>query len=152
MILDTLANAERYMALHSLFPQAFAYLRNTDLLALQAGRHAILGNDLFAIVEHVSGRARERAQLECHRKYIDIQLILDGVDEMGWKPTTDCKQPVSDYNITTDIQFFHDNPASWVSTPAGAFCIFFPEDAHAPLVSAHIISKVVLKIAVHPKL
>ncbi len=148
MVLDTIANAERYSGLHPLFPQVFEFIRNTDLLALASGRHSVLGKDVFAIVERVSGRARESAQLECHRKYIDIQLVLAGVDEMGWKPLADCHQPVDAYSITADIQFFHDTPASWVATPAGAFCIFFPEDAHAPLVSTKNIHKIVFKIAV----
>jgi YhcH/YjgK/YiaL family protein len=148
MILDTIANAERYAALHPLFPQAFEYIRNTDLLALAPGRCPIVGKDLFAIVEQVAGRAREAAKLECHRKYIDIQLVLDGVDEMGWKPLADCHNPVSDYRVEKDIQFFHDTPAAWIATPPGAFCIFFPEDAHAPLVSTQNIRKVIFKIAV----
>ncbi|OIR12428.1 toxin-antitoxin biofilm protein TabA [mine drainage metagenome] len=148
MILDTIVNAERYASLHPLFPQAFAFIRNTDLAALTSGRHLINGKDLFVIVEHVSGRTREVAKLECHRKYIDIQLILDGVDEMGWKPLADCQKPVSDYSAEADIQFFDDTPASWVSTPVGAFCIFFPEDTHAPLVAEQSIHKVVLKVAV----
>ncbi len=149
MILDTIANAERYCALHPLFAQVFAYIRNTDLQALACGRHTIAGDDLFAIVERVSGRTRESAQLECHRKYIDIQLVLDGIDEMGWKPLADCLNPVSDFNAASDIQFFHDIPATWVSTPAGAFCIFFPEDTHAPLLATQPIHKIVFKIAVH---
>jgi YhcH/YjgK/YiaL family protein len=95
----------------------------------------------------VPGRVREAAQLECHRKYIDIQLVLDGFDEMGWKPLADCHNPVDDYSLAADIQFFHDTPASWIATPPDAFCIFFPEDTHAPLVSAKAIHKVVFKIA-----
>jgi beta-galactosidase beta subunit len=35
-----------------------------------------------------------------------------------------------------------------VATPAGSYCIFFPEDAHAPLVSDGMVRKVVVKIAV----
>lgn len=148
MIFDTIANADRYAGLHPLFPQAFTYIRNTDLLALAPGRYPIVGQDLFAIVEHVPGRAREAAQLECHRKYIDIQLVLDGLDEMGWKPLADCHNPVSDYRAEKDIQFFLDAPASWIATPPGAFCIFFPEDTHAPLVGSSDIRKVIFKIAV----
>lgn len=147
MILDTITNAERYSHLHPLFAQTFAYMRNTDLLALAPGRHLIAGHDLFVIIENVPGRPREAAQLECHRKYIDIQLVLDGIDEMGWKPLIDCHAPVSDYNAESDIQFFHDSPASWLATPAGAFCIFFPEDTHAPLVSSQHIRKAVFKVA-----
>lgn len=148
MIFSNLSQSGRYAALHPLFPRAFDYIRNTDLLALAPGRYPIAGEDLFAIVEQVPGRTREAAKLECHRKYIDIQLVLEGTDEMGWKALADCRDPVSDYSAEKDIQFFHDAPASWIATPPGAFCIFFPEDAHAPLVATGTIRKVIFKIAV----
>jgi biofilm protein TabA len=149
MIIDTVANAERYIALHPLLSQVFAYMRNTDLLSLASGRHNIIGNDFFVIIERVSGRSRAEAQLECHRKYIDIQLVLAGIDEMGWKPLSDCHNPASDFNVASDIQFFHDTPSTWVAVPTGTFCMFFPEDAHAPLVANQPIHKAVFKIAVH---
>lgn len=148
MILDTLAQADRYLALHPLFADAFAFLRNPDLGTLQPGKHPIQGERLFAIVEACAGRTRAEAKLECHRRYIDIQLVLDGVDEMGWKPTADCVDPATDYDGARDIRFFNDAPASWIATPAGSFCLFFPDDAHAPLVGAGTIRKVVVKIAV----
>lgn len=148
MILDTLANADRYSTLHPLFPRAFAYLRSTDLDALKPGRHLIEGENLFAIMETAAGRTREQARLECHRKYIDIQLVLEGVDEMGWKPQGDCLESVDAYRAEKDIQFFRDAPLSWIATPPGAFCIFFPQDAHAPLVSSGTVRKIILKIAV----
>lgn len=150
MIFDTITNAGRYAALHPLFPRAFDFIRNTDLTALAPGRYPIVGDDLFVIVESVAGRGREQAKLECHRKYIDIQLVLEGVDEMGWKPLADCREPVADYSAERDIQFFRDAPASWIATPPGVFCIFFPEDAHAPLVADGNIRKVIFKIAVNP--
>jgi YhcH/YjgK/YiaL family protein len=148
MIFSTTANADRYAPLHPLFPRAFEFIRNTDLLALAPGRYPIVGDDLFVIVENVAGRSRDEAKLECHRKYIDIQLVLEGVDEMGWKALSDCREPVDDYSIKRDIQFFRDATASWIATPPGAFCIFFPEDAHAPLVATGKIRKVIFKIAV----
>jgi biofilm protein TabA len=149
MIFDTIANADRYATLHPLFPRAFEFIRNTDMLALALapGRYPIVGDDLFVIVENVAGRSREEAKLECHRKYIDIQLVLEGMDEMGWKALADCREPVADYSAEKDIQFFRDTPASWIATPPGAFCIFFPEDAHAPLVAAGNIRKLIFKIA-----
>jgi YhcH/YjgK/YiaL family protein len=148
MIFSTLANSDRYAALHPLFPRAFDYIRTTDLHALAPGHYPIAGDDLFAIVEHEPGRTRAEALLESHRCYIDIQLVLEGVDEMGWKPLADCREPVDDYSAERDIRFFEDTPASWIATPPGAFCIFFPEDAHAPLVSSGSIRKLVLKIAI----
>ena len=148
MILDILTNASRYAALHPLFPRAFEYIRNTDLQTLKQGRYPIVGDELFAIVEHVPGRTRAEAKLEVHRRYIDIQLVLAGVDEMGWKPLAACHSPMGDYSAEKDIQFFHDTPASWIATPPDAFCVFFPEDAHAPLVGTGSIRKVIFKIAV----
>lgn len=148
MIFDTLANADRYAGLNPLFSAAFAFLRDTDLKALAPGRYPIQGDALIAIVEATTGRSRDDAKLECHRKYIDIQLVLDGLDEMGWKALGDCREPVADYSTEKDVRFFKDAPASWIATPPGAYCIFFPEDAHAPLVGAGAIRKVILKIAV----
>lgn len=148
MIFSTLSQSGRYAALHPLFPRAFEYIRNTGLLSLAPGRYPIIGEELFVIVESTAGRTRTDAKLECHRKYIDIQLVLDGIDEMGWKALADCRDPVSDYSAAKDIQFFRDAPDSWVATPPGAFCIFFPEDAHAPLVGTDNIRKAIFKIAV----
>lgn len=148
MILDTLSNIDRYTSLHPLFPQAIAFIRSTDLNALAAGIHPIIGEQLLVIVEEAQGRSRAEAQLECHRRYIDIQLVLEGIDEMGWKPLADCHQPLSDYSVERDIQFFGDAADAWISTPANAYCIFFPQDAHAPLVSTGKIRKVIFKIAV----
>ncbi|MDD5404277.1 MAG: YhcH/YjgK/YiaL family protein [Sulfuricella sp.] len=148
MILDTLANAARYAPLHALFPRAFEFLRSPGLKALAPGRHPIEDERLFAIVEIAAGRNRDQAKLECHRRYIDIQFVVEGTDEMGWKASCDCREPLADYLAEKDIQFFRDTPASWIATPPGAFCIFFPQDAHAPLVSNSQIHKVILKIAV----
>ena len=148
MILDVLANSDRYAALHPLFARAFEFLRHTDLKALAPGKHAVQGEDIFVIAEACAGRTRSEAKLECHRRYIDIQLVLEGIDEMGWKPVAECVNPATDYDAARDIRFFNDVPSSWVATPAGSFCLFFPDDAHAPLVSAGFIRKLVVKIAV----
>lgn len=148
MIFSTLAVSSRYASLHPLFPRAFDYIRDTDLKALTPGVHQIIDKQLFVIVEAANGRTRAEAKLEAHRKYIDIQLVLEGVDEMGWKPLSDCYQPIDEHNVERDIRFFNDEPAAWIAVPPEHFCIFFPEDAHAPLVSSGPIRKAIFKIAV----
>ena len=89
MIFSSIFQSTRYATLHPLFQRAFDYIRDTDLYALAPGRYNIFGDELIAIVEHVEGRTREIARLECHREYIDIQLVLDGDETMGWKPLVD---------------------------------------------------------------
>lgn len=150
MILSALSLSSRYAELHPLFQRAFDYIRDTDLFTLAPGRYPIVGDDLFAIVELVPGKTKGMARLEAHRKYIDIQLVLEGDETMGWKPLADCLNPVSEHSEDKDIRFFHDAPASWVPVPPDHFCIFFPEDAHAPLVGSGMVRKVIFKVAVSP--
>lgn len=149
MIFSTLSQSDRYAELHPLFPHAFAFIRSTDLTALKSGRHSIIGDELFVIAEDSAGRGRKEAKLECHRRYIDIQLVLEGDEEMGWRPLAECRKPLDDYSAEKDLQFFGDTPASWIAVPPGSFCIFFPEDAHAPLVNSGSsrIRKLIFKVA-----
>ena len=148
MILDRLEHSDLYAPLHPLFARAFAFLRETDLAALPLGRQEIDSKDLFAIAAREPGRSRAQAPLEAHRKYIDIQVVLAGTDEMGWKPLSRCTSPDVPYDAAADIEFFASPPDAWVAVEAGAFAVFFPEDAHAPLVGKGEIHKVVVKVAV----
>jgi YhcH/YjgK/YiaL family protein len=150
MILDTLENRGRYAGLHGDFGRAFAFLAGTDLAGLSEGRHEIDGDRVFAIVSEGPGRSRSGAELEAHERYIDIQYVVSGTDEMGWKPAARCLVPSRPYDPDKDIAFFGDEPDAWVAVPAGTFALFFPEDAHLPLVSRGVIRKVVVKVAVGP--
>jgi biofilm protein TabA len=148
MILDRLENAENYYDMPPGFEKAFAFLRQNRLAERPSGRYEIDGDRIFCILSKDHGRSRAEAKLEAHRKYIDIQYVIAGVDQMGWRPTADCKLVDTPYDSDKDIGFFKDEPKSWTEVPAGSFVIFFPEDAHAPLVSSKEIHKAVLKIAV----
>lgn len=148
VILDSLEHAEAYFHMHPAFERAFAFLKQRALAELPPGRHEIDGDRLFCMINKGPGRSRAEAKLEAHRKYIDIQYVIAGTDEMGTKPTADCKLPDTGYDVENDIEFFRDEPESWMKVRAGSFIVFFPEDAHAPLVSAGEIHKAVLKVAV----
>ena len=148
IIINQLQHAERYFKMHPEFEKAFTFLRRDDLAELPAERYEIDGDRLFCMISKGPGRSRAEAKLEAHRKYIDIQYVIAGTDEMGWKPTADCKVIDTNYDADKDIMFFKDQPDSWTPVPAGSFVIFFPQDAHAPLVSKGEIHKAVLKVAV----
>lgn len=148
MILDRLENAEKYYAMHRDFEKAFSFLRKSDLAELPADRYTIDGDRVFCIISKNPGRTRAEAKLEAHRKYIDIQYVIAGADEMGWKPISACTRVDTPYDADKDIAFFKDEPEKWTEVPAGSFAIFFPEDAHAPMVGSDEIHKAVLKVAV----
>ena len=75
------------------------------------------------------GRRRSEARLEAHRCHTDIHCVCAGVEEMGWKPRSRCRQPQGEYNAEKDVEFFVDEPYSYIAVHPGEFVIFFPEDA-----------------------
>jgi biofilm protein TabA len=152
MIFDLFTNIRRYEALNRGFKKAVNFIECTDLKSLTVGRYEIDGERVYAMVSKEKGRKKEDAQLEIHRRYTDIQLVLSGTDNMGWKPLKNCIRPVSDFNRDEDISFFYDGPDVFIPVGPDYFVIFFPDDAHMPLIGDGELHKVVIKVAVNYRL
>jgi len=148
MIVDYLENAHTYMKTHPRFPEAFDFLSRQDLAELPDGKHEISGDQIFAMVSNRNGISRDDAKLEAHRKFIDIQYVLSGTEDMGWKNKSRCSKSEKNYDSESDAEFFRDRSDCWITVKPGSFAAFFPQDAHAPLVSSGKLHKVVVKVAV----
>ena len=148
MIIDDLANSSRYEHLHPLFPLAFARLRQLAAQAdLPDGGIEIDGERIHAGVTRRDGKPAAEARVETHRRYIDIQYVVDGMDRIGWMPVSDCRQPMG-YDDGKDVEFYTDRPGMWFDLSAGQFAVFFPHDAHAPMANeGRPIVKIVIKVA-----
>jgi biofilm protein TabA len=147
MILARLEQADRYLAFHPDFAAAIGFLRSQPLNDLPLGRIEI-AVAMHAMVSRSPARQRSEARLEAHRKHIDIQYLISGVEEMGWKARTRCLRPHDQYDAEKDIEFFADVPDSYVSLLPGEFVVFFPDDAHAPLIGTGAVHKVVIKVPI----
>jgi YhcH/YjgK/YiaL family protein len=147
MILDDLANAKRYYGLHPRIRAGLEFLERTNLAELAPGRHEIDGKQLYVLIGRDPGRGRAGAKLEAHRKYADIQLSIAGQEEIGWIPTSQCRQIEVPYDADGDGMLFADRPETWIALPPRKFTIFFPEDAHAPLGGQGELHKAVVKVA-----
>ncbi len=150
MIVDTLANADKYFSVHPLFAKAFEYINNTDLANTTDGRYEIDGPNLKAIFSNKNGMeaAESIAKFECHNKHIDIQLCINGTEQLGWKPREKCKVKNGGYNEEKDVQFYSDAPDMYFYLTDGQFAIFFPGDVHAPMIGKGPIKKLVVKVKV----
>ena len=149
MIIDTLQNAPKYFSAHPLFAQAFKYIRDTDLANAADGK-ADISEGLKAIFSNAPGKTKEAscAKFECHNKNIDIQLCINGLETIGWKPREKCVTPNGDYNAEKDVQFYSDAPDTFFQLTDGQFAIFFPEDVHAPMIGEGCIKKLVIKVKI----
>ena len=148
MVLDRIDNGERYYPLHPGFKPAFEYLKNLDLKAVPAGRQEIDGSRLYAVITRGPGKGMEKARLESHKRYIDIQCAISGTDLIGWKNISECAARGQGYIEEKDIEYFPGMSEVWVKTLPGTFGIFFPEDVLAPMGSEEELFKVILKVAV----
>jgi biofilm protein TabA len=146
MILDTTDRSQVYAHLHPGFAPALDFLRRTDLAQLSPGRHEISGDHIYVSIDHVNGRGRDGARLECHRAHIDIQVAIESVDIIGWMPLASCVVPDGPFDPARDVGLFSDRPDTWPALPPGRFAIFFPDDAHAPLAGTGPVKKAIVKI------
>jgi len=148
MILDRLDRLSVYVSFHERFSRAVRFLKDADFASLSDGRHEIDGDDVFVLVSASAGRGRQGRPLEVHRRYIDIQCVLDGEDVIGYSPLEACRSLRDPYDATRDIEFFTDPPQTWLTLPAGMFALFLPADAHAPLAGEGTVRKAVIKVRV----
>ncbi|MBL7737847.1 MAG: YhcH/YjgK/YiaL family protein [Chitinophagaceae bacterium] len=149
MIVDTIKNASKYFSAHPLFAKAFEYINQTDLANAADGKGDI-ADGLKYIISNGPGKTKEAsvAKFECHNKFIDIQLCIKGVEQIGWKPREKCFTENGGYNAEKDVQLYNEQPDMYFQLTDGQFAIFFPEDVHAPMIGDAAIKKLVIKVKI----
>ena len=149
MILDRLENADRYTGLGDAMSKAFRYLQQTPLKDREDGRHDIDASS-YMLVQTYQTKDPGGALFEAHRKFIDIQLLLEGKELIGWA-SLDSLEPDGGYSEDSDAEMFRgDSPAAVVLEP-GWFAVFMPEDGHRPCChwgEQSSVRKVVVKVPV----
>lgn len=148
MITDTLTNLHLYTSLHPLFGEVDKFLKQLDISKLHEGKTELIKEKLYVIYETSNARKKEVAKLEVHRQFIDIQVPLNDGESMGWKSLEECKKWATPYDEAKDYGFFEEDFSSVLAVPRGSFALFFPHDAHAPLLGEGEFTKLVFKVAV----
>ena len=148
MILESLNNTEKVERLHPLFKKAFDYIKATDFSKMEDGKYELDGTRLFISVVTLFGKDKKEAAIETHKKYIDIQLPLLGVEKIGWKPGSELQEVSTPYDEDKDIAFYVDRATAYTKIYPGQFAVYFPEDGHAPGIGEGSIRKVIVKVQV----
>jgi YhcH/YjgK/YiaL family protein len=146
MIIDALANAERYIHLHPFFAKAFEFINQQNLQEIAVGKYPIDGDNLHASVSEKPGTGKAEAKFEAHDHCIDIQVCISGLETMGWKPRNNCVNIKTPYNSEKDVTFFDDKPDTYFDLHEMQFAIFYPGDVHAPMIGDDVIKKMVVKV------
>lgn len=135
MIIDSIQQFEAYASVNKHFGKVISFLVSNNLTTMSPGRYPVDGDDVFLTLSENDLKAPVDAKLEAHQEYIDIQIVLSGAEAFGWKPSRDCETIRTAYNPEKDILFYNDAPDTYFTLKENQFVIFFPADAHAPLVN-----------------
>lgn len=138
-----------------LFPAALRkgleYLAATDFSKVAAGKYEIAGSDIYASVSEYTTDLKENKKLEAHVKYIDIQYIISGAENIGFDVLTDALAVKEDKLAEKDVIFYQTVPNETdLKLTAGMYAIFFPWDVHRPGCAAGApgpVRKVVVKVS-----
>ena len=152
MIVTDLNHIEEQIPLIPSFRKAIEFLRLRGVNDLLDGRVEIEKDRLYAIIQRYKTQESNSPKFECHRKYIDIQLIASGTEIIGWSPS-DALTITETYDANRDVAFGTVEQGTWtpVRLQRGQLAVFWPEDAHAPKLAAgksSPVTKIVVKIAV----
>jgi biofilm protein TabA len=131
--------------------EAIHYLRTTDLANMKLGKHAIQDDDLFVLIQNPTTVTQSEQRMEGHEKYIDVQFLIEGEQEIIYvSRKTDDLVISEDLIANKDIAFYDQVGHEFaVTLIPGMFVVLFPSDLHRPvctLSGGTIIKKAVMKV------
>lgn len=148
MIIANLSDCHRYEQLHPLFKEFFDYIAAHDMTAAEAGRITLLGEDLYINVAEPMLEPREQRPMEVHRSYIDIQVPLLQSETFGWSALNTLGKSDEPFDTANDFALYSRPASNYFTVEPGQFVVFFPEDAHAPLIGEGKQKKLIGKVSI----
>ena len=102
MIVSNLQNSQRIEGLHPLFKSLFDYVKTHDLLHADLGRIEVDGDHLFINNVNPECVTSDQQVLELHHDYIDVHILLEGEEMIGWKALEDLQNETKAYSKEED--------------------------------------------------
>ncbi|MBN1302635.1 MAG: YhcH/YjgK/YiaL family protein [Melioribacteraceae bacterium] len=147
MIFDSIENAHLYYGVNAGIKKALEFLVQLDFTECEPGRIDIDGDNIFALVSRYSTKHESEVKWEAHRKYIDVQFVASGTENVGFI-NVDYLDVAQEYDAKKDVEFY-DGEGDYLQLNEDEFMIFFPHDAHMPGIEveeSEEVLKVVIKV------
>jgi biofilm protein TabA len=160
MIADSICNKDLYAGISPGLAQAMDYVEAIKAEGFTTQTVELDGRNVYAMYQSYVTESTEGRQYEAHRRYIDVQYIVEGEEIIRAADLAGMAR-MSDYDAEKDVQWFMPETAAariekaaavnMIHLKAGQFGIFFPQDAHMPKLAAGspgAVKKIVVKVAV----
>ena len=82
MIFGNINHEKTYSNLDKDLLTCFEYAKNNELVNFEKGSYEIDGKDIFVNIVEYDTCEKEDRFWEAHKKYIDIHLMLDGIERV----------------------------------------------------------------------
>ena len=149
MIVDKIEKIKLYKEIPS---EVVQFLSELDINNIKLGKR-VLSDTIYVNIEEYNTKDIEVASFESHDKYIDIQLLLKGSENIYYASRDNLSVKVP-YDETRDIAFYSDGIQVYpcIKIDGTNFMMIYPHEAHAPQVSTGNLTQKVLKVVVKIKL
>jgi YhcH/YjgK/YiaL family protein len=147
MVYDSLVNLHIYAILNPLFGIVLNFIDEENIAALEKGKVNLSGG-IYAVIDEYETRDMKDAYIECHKIYVDIHIVLEGMEQIGIC-NKDGAKIIEAYDKENDLEKL-DGQLDFIMLKRDYFAIFFPHDGHAPGLKvsnkADKVKKIVFKI------
>ncbi len=152
MIFDKIENISDYFVELPLLKKVEDFVVDFKNGKLADGTYEIDGKRVFAMVQSYRTRQQTHEMMfEAHKKYIDLQYIVNGIEKIRWARLDSVDLVEEKYSTGGDIAFYEGDAMFDFTLTKGTFLLLYPEDAHLPGLSAQKdvnVRKIVFKIQV----
>ncbi|NQT59773.1 MAG: YhcH/YjgK/YiaL family protein [Bacteroidetes bacterium] len=149
MIIDTINNISQYTELHPDLPKVLTQMAAIDPLTADAGRYNIPESEAFFMIQKYETKDVSKGLWEAHRKFIDVQYVVSGIELIGYKEISALQETVK-YSEKSDAAFLQGD-GDFLLMGEGMCMILYPQDAHMPCISVNTscpVIKIVGKLPV----
>jgi len=143
MIYDSLGNFSNYLCLHPHFKSVHAFMKENNPASMAQGKYEVNDQGAFVLISEYNTKEISEGFIECHRKYIDIQILLEGRERIGICNILECKE--DPYDPEKDLQKLAGE-VSFIEMAPNRFAIFFPCDGHMPQIKYGDLTEKVKKL------
>ena len=148
MIFDTLKNVDNYKGLGRVY-DALKFLSETDFSKIELGRYELDGDNIFYMVQSYDTDP-DKTISEAHKKYIDIQYMVEGEEIIGVADISEDKE-LTEAKEENDV-WCYDCKTEPLVLSTGKYMVLYPNDLHCPGVATNgtalTCRKVVVKVKV----
>lgn len=146
MIIDSIKHIKDYKSMFPYLEEGLEVLKQIDLS--NSGKYEF--NHGYFMIQEGETKPFDEGMFESHRKFIDLQILIEGSEEIAWNDIDDMSTVVP-YDKTTDKQRLNGSWNHNILISEGMFWAAFPWDGHKAISHTnekHRYKKIVMKLPI----